>query len=66
MLEEARQIVDVLPVDEAGTCVLGTRSELYRGGAADLRAALQEHAVAFHHGRIRGALPRLITADPPA
>lgn len=66
LLEEARRIVDLLPVEEAGTCVLGTGVELYRGGAANLRTALQEHAITFHHGRIRGALPRLITVDPPA
>ena len=66
MLEEARHIVALLPVEEAGTCVLGTRAELYRGGAADLRAALQEHAIVYHHGRIRGALPRLITVEQPS
>jgi hypothetical protein len=66
MLEEARRIVALLPVEEVGTCVLGIGAEPYRGGAAELRGALQEHAIAFHHGRICGALPRLVTVERPA
>jgi hypothetical protein len=34
-LEEARRIVDLLPVDETGRCVLGPGAELYRGSAGD-------------------------------
>ena len=62
MLEAARQVIAALPAEEAGKCVLGAGSDLYRGSAADLHTALLSGQVTFHTGRIRGALPQLITA----
>ena len=64
MLEAARQTIAVLPLEEAGRCVLGSDGALYRGSDADLRGALQRGHVTFHAGQIRGALPRLTTIGP--
>jgi hypothetical protein len=59
MLEEARELVAALPPAETGKCVLDERGDLFAGDASRLQAALTAHAVRFHEGRIRGALPRL-------
>ena len=59
MLEEARRVIAALPADEAGTCVLQQAGELYRSSAESLAGALQRQEIAFHHGRIRGALPQI-------
>ena len=59
MLDEAREIVSVLPAEHAGTCVLDARRELFSGDVARLRAALGAGELRFHAGRIRGALPQV-------
>ena len=60
LLDEARQIVTVLPPDEIGTCVLARRGELFVGDANHAKRALAEGDLIFHPGCIRGALPRVI------
>jgi hypothetical protein len=57
MLDEAREIVDVLPAQDVGTCVITERGELFTGDQGRLRAEMASGAVRFHEGRIRGALP---------
>ena len=59
MLQEAREIVAVLPPEETGKCVLDERGGLFADDALGLRAALAAGALRFHEGRIRGALPQL-------
>lgn len=59
MLDEARRIVELLPPDEAGTCVLDEHDALLKDTADLLPAALAEGRVRFHPGSIRGAWPRL-------
>lgn len=65
MLNEARRVVAILPPDEVGKCVLGSDAGLHRGPARGLATALRGGQVAFHAGRIRGALPRLVGLAPP-
>jgi hypothetical protein len=65
MVAEAREVVDVLPPDEVGRCVLGCGGILFRGDAAALRRALEAGTLLFHPGRIRGALPRLLADQNP-
>jgi len=65
MVAEAREIVDALPPDEVGRCVLGRDGPLFRGDAAALRRALDAGTLLFHPGHIRGALPHLL-ADQDA
>jgi hypothetical protein len=59
MLQEARELVAVLPPAQVGTCVLDARGDLFTGDPARLRAALAADGVRFHPGRIRGALPQV-------
>jgi hypothetical protein len=60
MLAAAAQIVDALPADRVGYCVLTTASELFRGDPSALRRAIEQDQLAFHAGSIRGALPRIV------
>jgi hypothetical protein len=57
-LDAARAVVEILPADEAGTCVL-LDDELCRLAPAGLATALQRRAIRFRTGSIRGALPTL-------
>jgi hypothetical protein len=56
-LEEARDVVERLPPEEAGRCVIGPAGVLYRGGPAALGQDLAAGRLLFHSGRIRGAFP---------
>ncbi|MBC8443167.1 hypothetical protein H8D79_00425 [PVC group bacterium] len=60
MMEEADKIVESLPPQEAGKCVLTLTGELYRGGTAELREALAAEQILFHEGAVRGSLPQII------
>jgi hypothetical protein len=60
MLAEARIIVNSLPPEKAGTCVLDTTGALFRGGVEALTVAMAEDGVRFHRGSIRGSLPRFL------
>lgn len=59
MLEQARRIIEKLPADQAGQCVLDQRGELLRLNPDDLDRALQAGQVQFHPGCLRGSLPAL-------
>ncbi len=59
MLEQAREIISVLPADAVGKCVLDRRGLLYAGTPDRLRADIAAGALVFHEGSIRGALPGL-------
>ena len=60
VLRTAREIVRALPPEEVGRAVLAAGGGLFRDGPKALRAAFSAGEVVFHHGSIRGALPRLI------
>jgi hypothetical protein len=62
MLAGARGVVDALPPEEVGHCVLAHTGDLFRGDATALRDALDHGRLRFHAGCIRGALPRVIGA----
>ena len=59
ILAAAREIADMLPPAELGRCVLDGEGDLWKGGAHELRTALDRERLLFHAGRIRGALPQL-------
>ena len=63
ILNEAREMVDSLPVREVGTCVLNRSGELLQAPPADLRALLESGAVRFHSGCIRGAYPQILSTQ---
>jgi hypothetical protein len=58
-LENAAQIVAVLPYQNVGQCVLHG-GELFRGDAVALPEALARGEIRFHAGSIRGAFPQII------
>jgi hypothetical protein len=58
-LEQARELVRLLPPAEVGRCVLDAGGRLLRANPRELGQALAAGRVAFHGGRIRGAFPEL-------
>lgn len=60
-VEEAREIVRMLPPEQAGRCVLDERGRLLRAPPAALGAELANERVRFHEGRIKGCFPELRT-----
>lgn len=57
MLDEAHQLISILPPEHSGKCVLLRDRSLFSGGEPDLRAAISANALVFQSGSIRGALP---------
>jgi len=62
-LAAANEVVEVLPAERAGECVLDSGGDLLRAAPGELRSALRAGAVRFHAGRIGGALPRVSAED---
>jgi hypothetical protein len=56
-LDTARELLDVLPPEQVGTCVLLRSHQLCRLPPDDLSRALEHDEIRFHTGSIRGALP---------
>ena len=65
MLAQAREIVEILPPEAVGKCVLKASGELLRLAPELLKTALETDAVRFHEGRICGAWPQ-IKGEPQA
>ena len=57
--DQAGPMIDALPPAAVGSFVLSADGGLFRGSIDDLRTALAADAVIFHHGRLRGAYPRM-------
>jgi len=57
LLDEAEQVIDRLPPEEAGKCVIDRAGRLLRSDIHELAEALRQGTVRFHAGSIRGALP---------
>ncbi len=60
MLKEADEVVELLPPQNAGKCVLAPTGDLYRGSLTRLGEDLAAGRILFHEGAIRGALPQII------
>lgn len=60
-LEEAREVVRILPTEQVGLCVLDKQGGLLKADPADLAEELARGGVAFHQGRIKGAFPEIRT-----
>ena len=58
-VDEAREIVRVLPAEQAGRCVLDHEGRLQKGPPAAVLEELSAGRVVFHEGRIRGAFPEV-------
>ncbi|MCK5797526.1 MAG: hypothetical protein KAI47_10105 [Deltaproteobacteria bacterium] len=64
MLTESTALIDTLPPQEVGRCVLAADGTLFRGNAAAVREAYARNELIFHEGVIRGALPSIVDARP--
>jgi hypothetical protein len=60
MLREASSIIDALPFQEIGKCVLSSQGGLFQGSGEDAARALSAGEVVFHSGSIRGAMPSFV------
>ena len=60
ILKEAEALVELLPYEHAGSCVIDRNAELFNGEPRDLKSALQKSAIRFHRGTLRGSYPRVI------
>ncbi len=58
-LEEAREIVRLLPPEECGQCVLDAKGGLQKAAPAALSREISSGRAAFHRGSIRGAFPEI-------
>jgi Nucleotidyl transferase AbiEii toxin, Type IV TA system len=58
-LEMARLIVEALPGDDAGTCVLLEGDDLCRLPAEEVPGALEDGRIGFRSGSIRGVMPTI-------
>jgi hypothetical protein len=58
-VEEAREIIRLLPPEHVGKCVLDDRRLLERASPEALVRELASDSVRFHEGRIRGAFPEI-------
>ena len=59
IVEEADDMVDLLPAEHVGKCVMDPGGKLFRGTTDDLRSAIGGKRLAFHAGSIRGAWPTI-------
>lgn len=59
MLNTARDIIELLPPEAVGKCVVAPSHDLFRGGVEDLGFALKENRILFHEGRIGGSWPSI-------
>ncbi|GMW02761.1 MAG: hypothetical protein AMXMBFR84_38970 [Candidatus Hydrogenedentota bacterium] len=60
ILEDAVDLVRLLPSEHVGLCVLGEQGELFNGDHTMLESALASGDVRFHSGCLRGAYPNLV------
>jgi len=59
MLKEAEKIIELLPPQEVGKCVLDDKAGLFIGGPEILNDELKRDSIQFHKGTIKGAFPKL-------
>jgi hypothetical protein len=60
ILAVARQVVENLPWQEVGKCVLDAGGNLLRLSAIDLAAEVEQGNLRYHEGSLRGAYPKLV------
>lgn len=60
MLQEAENIIDCLPYEQVGACILDDQANLFNGTPAEFHIALNNNTLHFHSGRIKGALPSIV------
>ncbi len=64
-IDSARDLLAVLPSEEAGKCVLNVEGDLCRWASEEVAGALARGDLRFHPGSIRGAFPSLVPNEAP-
>jgi len=59
MLVEAGTMIDFLPEDHVGCCVLRRDAIPFIGSVDDLKSMLDQKLIHFHAGALRGAWPKI-------
>lgn len=59
MLKEAEKIIELLPPEESGSCILDEKDDLSVGDPEILKDALKRGSVQFHKGCIKRAWPKI-------
>ncbi len=59
MLQTASSLIELLPAEHAGKCVVDRQGRLYSGTPDQLRQALAQGKILFHEGSIGGAIPQI-------
>ncbi|MFA7172088.1 MAG: hypothetical protein WC340_01530 [Kiritimatiellia bacterium] len=60
MLKEGLEIIDFLPVEQAGKCMLSSDGTLASGGIDEIRQVLNSKQCLWHSGSIGGIIPNVI------
>ncbi|MDA3925076.1 MAG: hypothetical protein PF904_10305 [Kiritimatiellae bacterium] len=60
MLKEGVDIIEFLPVEHAGKCLLASNGALVSGGVDEIRQALESHQCFWHSGSVGGVLPSVV------
>lgn len=56
-LQEARDLIELLPPEQAGKCVLDPARELFREGTVGMAEHLAGQGLFFHEGSLQGSMP---------
>jgi len=59
ILSVARRIIERLPPEEAGKCVVNQETRLFNGSLDELESALKDKTIGFHAGKIGGSWPTI-------
>jgi hypothetical protein len=60
ILKESERIIELLPSEEVGNCILADNGKLFTGNPETLDDALKSCKVLFHKGSIKGAWPKIM------
>ena len=61
MLAQAREIVEILPPETVGQCVVTAEETLCNLAPQDLKVALANDEIRYHQGRVCGAWPQIVS-----
>ncbi len=61
MLREAEKLIDILPAEHVGDCVLDLNGNLILASNQDLQQLLDADKIIWHSGSLRGAYPIIKT-----
>lgn len=59
-IASAKQIIEMLPEEHLGECLLSREGNLYNGPLEQIEKDLKDNTIRFHKGTIRGAWPTIV------